>query len=487
MISRKRKTKIIATLGPASHGAREIEALYNAGADVFRLNMSHGSLADKAIHIKHIRKVERKVGRPIAILADLQGPKLRIGTFQDGKVKLKKGQAFTLDLDSRPGDETRVSFPHPEIFKVVKPGACILLDDGRINLSVERATPKAIHCKVKVGKKLSNNKGVNLPHTVLPLKSLTPKDKKDLKFALEHEVDWIALSFVQRPEDVIEAKRIIKGRAGVLAKIEKPAALDRLEEILKAADASMVARGDLGVEMRVEEVPIIQKQIVRLARSLGKPVVVATQMLESMITSPLPTRAEVSDVANAVFDGADAVMLSAESAVGDYPVEATAMMDKIATQIEGDPDYRKMLREEKLATAPSTDEAITAAARQVTRDLKAAAIVTFTTSGSTALRAARERPSAPILTLTPNLHVARKLCLVWGLYTVKTKDVSSFEEMIGKAKRVAARQGLAKKGDKIVVTAGVPFGEPGSTNVLHIAEIKGTELKSRAREIFKKK
>lgn len=487
MISRKRKTKIIATLGPASHGEREIEALYKAGADVFRLNMSHGSLEDKATHIKHIRKVERKVGRPIAILADLQGPKLRIGTFQDGKVKLKKGQSFTLDLLDKPGDETRVNFPHPEIFKVVGKGACILLDDGRINLLVEKATPKAIQCKVKIGKKLSNNKGVNLPHTVLPLKALTPKDKKDLKFALDHEVDWIALSFVQRPEDVIEAKKIVKGRAGVLAKIEKPAALGQLEEILRAADASMVARGDLGVEMRVEEVPIIQKQIVRLARSLGKPVVVATQMLESMITSPIPTRAEVSDVANAVFDGADAVMLSAESAVGEFPAEATAVMAKIAIQIEGDPDYRKMLREEKLANAPSTDEAITAAARQVTRDLKAAAIVTFTTSGSTALRAARERPTAPILTLTPNLHVSRKLCLVWGLYTVKTKDVSSFEEMIGKAKRVASSQGLAKKGDKIVITAGVPFGEPGSTNVLHIAEIKGTEMKSRAKEIFKKK
>ncbi|MEE8295837.1 MAG: pyruvate kinase [Sphingomonadales bacterium] len=487
MISRKRKTKIIATLGPASHGAREIEALYNAGADVFRLNMSHGSLEDKAIHIKHIRKVEKKVGRPIAIIADLQGPKLRIGTFEDGKVKLKKGQSFTLDLLAKPGDETRVGFPHPEIFTVVGKGTCILLDDGRINLAVEKVTPKAIQCKVKVGKKLSNNKGVNLPHTVLPLKALTRKDKRDLKFALEQEVDWIALSFVQRPEDVKEAKRIVKGRAGVLAKIEKPAALGQLEEILREADASMVARGDLGVEMRVEEVPIIQKQIVRLARSLGKPVVVATQMLESMITSPLPTRAEVSDVANAIFDGADAVMLSAESAIGEFPIEATAMMDKIATQIEGDPDYRKMLREEKLASAPSTDEAITAAARQITRDLKAAAIVTFTTSGSTALRAARERPTSPILVLTPNLHVSRKLCLVWGLYSVKTKDVSSFEEMLGKAKRIAYRQGLAKRGDKIVVTAGVPFGEPGSTNVLHIADIKGTELKSRAREIFKKK
>ncbi len=486
MISRKRKTKIIATLGPASHGVKEIAALFKAGADVFRLNMSHGSLDDKAVHIRHIRSVEKRAGRPIAIIADLQGPKLRIGTFADKKVKLKKGQVFTLDLDPAPGDETRVSFPHPDIYKAVEKGATILLDDGRINLTVESAGPKEIRCKVKVGKKLSDNKGVNLPNSVLPVKALTAKDRRDLKFALNHGVDWVALSFVQRPEDIVEAKKIIRGRAGILAKIEKPAALAHLREILTLADATMVARGDLGVEMRVEEVPIIQKKIVRLARSMGKPVVVATQMLESMIANPVPTRAEVSDVANAIFDGADAVMLSAESAVGEFPTEATAVMDKIARQIEGDPDYRKMLREEQLATEPSTDEAITAAARQVTRDLKAAAIVTFTTSGSTALRAARERPMAPILTLTPNLHVARKMCLVWGLHTVKTRDVHSFEEMLGKAKRIALRQKLAKKGDRIVVTAGVPFGVPGSTNVLHIAEIKGTELKSKAKEIFKK-
>jgi len=484
-MSRKRKTKVIATLGPASSSQKVIEALYKAGVDTFRLNMSHGDQDSKRGIIGNIRSIEEKVGRPVAILVDLQGPKLRIGKFEDGKVKLKRGEKFNLDLKDAPGNITRVGFPHGDIYSAIKKGHAILLDDGKIRLKVEKATRSAITCKVMVGGKLSHHKGVNLPDSVIPVRSLTPKDKRDLQFALEMGVEWIALSFVQRARDVADAKKLIGGRAGVMAKIEKPAALKELDEILALADAVMVARGDLGVELHVEEVPIIQKNIVRKARSVGKPVVVATQMLESMITAPVPTRAEVSDVANAILDGADAIMLSAESAVGEFPVEAARVMDKIAAQVESDPGYRRMLREEELAGPPNTDDAITAAARQVTRTLRAAAIVTFTTSGSTALRAARERPMAPILTLTPNLQVARKLCLVWGLHTVKTRDVTSFEEMIGKAKRIAVRQGLAKAGDKIVITAGVPFGVPGSTNVLHIAEIKGGELKSRAREKFK--
>jgi len=484
-MSRKRKTKIIATLGPASSSQKVIAALYKAGVDTFRLNMSHGDQDDKRALIGNIRAIEEKVGRPIAIMVDLQGPKLRVGNVAGGHVTLKRGQPFTLDTNEAEGTETRVNFPHPEIYKAIKKGHSILLDDGKIRMTVVKAGKNAITCKVKIGGELSHHKGVNLPNLVLPVRSITPKDKRDLQFALEMGVEWIALSFVQRARDVEEAKKLIGGRAGIMAKIEKPAALTELHEILTLADAAMVARGDLGVEAKVEEVPIIQKHIIQTARSMGKPVVVATQMLESMITAPVPTRAEVSDVANAIFDGADAIMLSAESAVGEYPVEAARIMDKIAAQIESNPAYRRMLREEALAGTPTTDDAITAAARQVTRALGAKAIVTFTTSGSTALRAARERPMAPILTLTPNLHVARKLCLVWGLHTVKTKDVTSFEEMIGKAKRIAVRQGLAKVGDKIVITAGVPFGVPGSTNVLHIAEIKGSELKSKAKEKFR--
>ncbi len=482
-MSRKRKTKIIATLGPATTSQKAIETLYKAGVDTFRVNMSHGDQDDKRILIANIRSVEEKVGRPIAIMVDLQGPKLRIVNFKDGQVTLKNGQSFTLDLEKTDGDDARVTFPHPEVYGAVRKGNSLLLNDGKIFMVVEKAGKQAITCKVKIGGPLSNHKGVNLPNLVLPMKALTPKDRRDLNFALEQGVEWIALSFVQRASDVKEAQRLIKGRAGLLAKIEKPAALAELDEILKFSDATMVARGDLGVEARVEEVPMIQKQIIRTARSMGKPVVVATQMLESMIKNPVPTRAEVSDVANAIFDGADAVMLSAESAIGDFPVEAVIVMDKIAAQIENDPSYRKMLHREALAGTPTTDDAITAAARGITRSLGASAIVTFTASGSTALRAARERPMAPILTLTPNLHVARKLCLVWGLHTVKTRDVSSFEEMIGKAKRVALRQGLAKKGDLIIVTAGVPFGVPGSTNVLHVAEIKGNELKGKPRNV----
>ena len=482
-MSRKRKTKIIATLGPASTTPKAIETLYKAGVDAFRLNMSHGDQDDKRTLIANIRGIEEKVGRPIAIIVDLQGPKLRIGQLEDGNVMLKRGQKFTLDLKNDLGDASRVHFPHPDVYGAVKKGHCLLLDDGKIFMVVEKAGKKTITCKVKIGGELSNNKGVNLPNSVLPMKALTTKDRRDLIFALDQGVEWIALSFVQRASDVKEAQRLIKGRAGLIAKIEKPAALGELDEILKYSDATMVARGDLGVEARVEEVPMIQKQIIHTARSMGKPVVVATQMLESMIKNPVPTRAEVSDVANAIFDGADAVMLSAESAIGDFPVEAVKVMDKIAAQIENDPSYRKMLHREALAGTPTTDDAITAAARGITRSLGARAIVTFTASGSTALRAARERPMSPILTLTPNQHVARKLCLVWGLHTVKTRDVGSFEEMIAKAKRVALRQGLAKKGDKIIITAGVPFGVPGSTNVLHVAEITGNELRGKPKDI----
>lgn len=476
-IGRDRKTRIVATLGPASSGLEQIRALFRAGVDVFRLNMSHGEHADKSALFRAIRTVEQEEGRPIAILADLQGPKLRVGTFADGKVELVQDQKFILDLSTEPGSNKRVGLPHKEIFAAIEPGTNILLDDGKIRLVVEECDGDSAHCKVLVGGFLSNRKGVNVPNAVLPLAALTPKDRKDLTFALKEGADWIALSFVQRAADVAEAKKLVAGKAAIMAKIEKPAAVESLDEIIELSDGVMVARGDLGVEEPVEKVPGIQKHIIARAREAGKPVVVATQMLESMISSPVPTRAEVSDVATAVMDGADAVMLSAESAVGDYPTEAVGVMNRVAIRIESEPSYLANRRDNSATPNSSTADSITAAARQVAASIGAKAIVTFTTSGSTAMRAARERPSAPILVLTPRVEIARRLSIVWGLHTVKTKDINTFEEMIGKSKRMAMRHGLVGAGDRIVVTAGVPFGTPGATNVLHIAWISGNELK----------
>jgi pyruvate kinase len=472
---RDRKTRIVATLGPASSSHERIKALFEAGVDVFRLNMSHGAHADKEALVGIIRSVEEEVGRPIAILADLQGPKLRCGTFADGKALLEEGNSFTLDLTDAPGTAERVGLPHKEIFDAIDVGTNILLDDGKIRLEVKEIANDTAKCEVIVGGYLSDRKGVNVPNAVLPLAALTEKDRKDLAFALKINADWIALSFVQRAADVAEAKKLVGGKAAVMAKIEKPAAVDSLDEIIELSDGVMVARGDLGVEEPVEKVPGIQKKIIRKARTAGKPVVVATQMLESMIQAPVPTRAEVSDVATAVADGADAVMLSAESAVGDFPCEAVAVMDRVAKRVENEPDYMQNAR--SIAGANTrTEDAITAAASQVASSVEACAIVTFTSSGATALRAARERPKAPILTLTPKLEIARRLAIVWGLHAIKTKDVESFEEMIGKSKRMAIRGGIAQSGDRIVVTAGVPFGTPGATNVLHIAWVGGNEI-----------
>ncbi|MFZ5609810.1 MAG: pyruvate kinase [Pseudomonadota bacterium] len=473
---RHRKVRIIATLGPASVAPEMIRALFEAGVDVFRINMSHGDYEDKARAIAAIRALEKKLGRPQTILADLQGPKLRIGRFADGPVALKEGARFVLDLDPSPGTAKRVNLPHPEIFSALSDGAILLLDDGRIRLKVEKLEAGRAISRVVVGGTLSDRKGVNVPGAVLPLAALTEKDRRDLEFALEQKADWIALSFVQRPEDVAEVRKIVAGRAGVLAKIEKPAALTRLDEILDQADAVMVARGDLGVELPMPEVPPVQKAIIAAARARGKMVVVATQMLESMVASPAPTRAEVSDVANAVYEGADAVMLSAESAVGQYPVEAVRMMDAIARRIESDAGYHRLREDEHAVPERTAEDAISAAARQVVATVGAKAIVTFTTSGSTARRAARERPAVPVIALTPKLETARRLGLVWGLHCIHTKDVSSFEEMVGKAKRMALRSRLASGGDRIVITAGVPFGTPGSTNVLKITWLQGNEL-----------
>lgn len=470
-IHRERQTKIVATLGPASSTKEMIRKLFEVGADVFRLNFSHGSHDDHRARYNLIREIEKEVGRPIAILADLQGPKLRLGTFAGGPIDLTVGQSLRLDLDPTPGDGKRVNLPHPEIFAAISPETDLLLDDGKVRLRIVKCGTDFADTVVVAGTKLSDRKGVNVPHAVLQLSPLTKKDRADLEVALELGVDWVALSFVQRPEDIEEAKKLVKGRAAVLAKLEKPSAVQNLLPILQLSDGVMVARGDLGVEMPPEDVPRIQKQIVREARRIGKPVIVATQMLESMITAPTPTRAEASDVATAVYDGADAIMLSAESASGQFPVEAVTMMDRIARHTQGDPTYQTGIDALHPDLQHTSADAITSAARQVADTIQAAAIVTYTTSGSTTLRAVRERPQVPVMCLTSKLETARRLVLSFGVHAVHTADVTNFAEMVQKAVQIAKTDGIAKSGQHVIITAGVPFGTPGNTNVLRIAGI----------------
>lgn len=475
---RKRKVRILATLGPASSSPEMIAKLFLAGADAFRINMSHGGHEDKAALVANIRALEKEYGHATTILFDLQGPKLRVGKFEGGRVELKTGSTFVLDRNPAPGTAKRVELPHHELFLALEKGARLLLDDGKLVLRVSRVEAERITTKVEVGGPLSNNKGLNVPDVVVPLAALTEKDRADLTFALDQGADWIALSFVQRPDDVAEARRLIGGKASLLVKIEKPSALDRLEEILELADAAMVARGDLGVELPPEQVPPLQKRIVELARRMGRPVVVATQMLESMIASPSPTRAEVSDVATAIYDGADAVMLSAESAAGAWPEEAVTMMDRIAQSVEADPSYHARVHFTETRPDATTADALAEAAGSIAQAVSVAATICFTLSGSTARRVARERPTVPLLVLTPRLVTARRLGLLWGAHAVRTRDVASFEEMVGKSKRMALRHGVGKAGDRLVLMAGVPFGTPGSTNVLHVVRLTGDELKN---------
>ncbi len=469
---RRRRTRIIATIGPASSTAEVLLRLHQAGADVFRLNFSHGSHEDHAERVKLIRELEEYAGRPIGILADVQGPKLRVGKFGAGRVQLQTGQKFRLDLNPTPGDLKRVQLPHPEIIEAARIGATLLLDDGKLRLRVDRQREDHLECEVMVGGQLSDRKGVNVPDVVLPIPALTEKDRIDLAFAVVHNLDFIGLSFVQRAEDVAEARELTQGRCWIMSKIEKPQALDNLESILDLSDAVMVARGDLGVELPPEEVPLAQKRIVRAARSRGLPVVVATQMLESMISAPAPTRAEASDVATAVFDGADAVMLSAETAAGQYPYEAVNIMDRIIARVEIDEDWRKMMDSNRLPPSPNTADAIAAAARQVAHTIGAKAICALTNSGSTVRRVARERPDAPIVCLTPELAIARKMAVVWGVHAVVTPDSHSMSEAVVKAGKLALREGFAKYGEEVVVVAGVPFGKSGTTNALRVAVAK---------------
>jgi pyruvate kinase len=468
---RSRKVKILATLGPASSEEGVIRALFEAGADLFRINMSHTEHDAMRMLVGRIRAVEEKVGRPIGILADLQGPKLRVGKFRNGSEALAIGQDFTLDDNPEPGDATRVHLPHPEILRSVEPGDRLLIDDGKLALRCVSNDGKTMRCTVVSGTKISDRKGVSLPDTDLPVGALTEKDRRDLEAVCETGVDWLALSFVQRPDDLAEARKLARGRAAILAKIEKPQAVARLPEIIELSDALMVARGDLGVEMPLEAVPGIQKQITRACRRAGKPVVVATQMLESMITAPVPTRAEVSDVSIAVFEGADAIMLSAESAAGQYPVEAVAMMNSIAVQVERDPLYYGIINAQRSEPEATGPDAISLAARQIAETLKASAIVTYTASGTTGLRAARERPAVPIVALSPVLATARRLSILWGTHCVVSPDASDLDDMVERACRIAADESFGQAGDRIIITAGVPLRTPGATNMLRIAYV----------------
>jgi pyruvate kinase len=471
-LRRRRRTKIVATLGPASSSAEMLGRLFRGGADVFRLNFSHGTHEGHAANIALIRALEVETGRPIGILADVQGPKLRVGRFQGGRVQLQTGQSFQFDLSPVPGDIRRVQLPHPEIMTAAGIGTTLLLDDGKLRLRVVHKRDEHLECEIVTGGPLSDRKGVNVPDVVLPIPALTTKDHEDLRFALDHGVDYIGLSFVQRAQDVAEARDIANGRAWIMTKLEKPQAMDNLDEILALSDAVMVARGDLGVELPPEEVPLAQKRIVRAARQRGLPVVVATQMLESMISAPAPTRAEASDVATAVFDGADAVMLSAETAAGQYPYEAVNMMDRIVARVEQDEGWRSFIDASRPAPERTVADAIADAAGQISQTIDARAVAAYTTSGSTVLRVARTRPTGPVLGLTIEQATARRLAVVWGVHAVLTTETHSMTETVNRATRIARNEGFAKHGENIVVVAGVPFGQAGTTNALRVAEVK---------------
>jgi len=478
---RNRNVKIVATLGPASSTYDVIKALHEAGADVFRLNMSHGEHADIAKRHDIIRQVEKDLNSPIGILADLQGPKLRVGTFENEFEDLEAGASFRLDLNDERGSKERVQLPHPEIFAALKTGAHLLINDGKIRLEVESCGADFAQCRVEIGGTISDRKGVNVPDVVLPLAALSDKDRKDLEFVCDLGVDWLALSFVQRPQDLLEARELAAGRAAILSKIEKPTAVEQFDEILNVSDGIMVARGDLGVELPVQNVPPIQKRLVRKCRAAAKPVIVATQMLESMIESPMPTRAEVSDVATAIYEGADAIMLSAESAAGQYPIEAVTTMDNVATEVESDPTYTSIIEASRSANRTSVAEGIVAAAREIAETTEVKAICCYTESGTTALLTARERPRVPIIAMTSLMETARRLALSWGTNCVMSGPKKRFKHAVISAVRATLSEGYATAGDQVVVTAGVPFNIPGTTNILRVApcderQIYSTEL-----------
>ena len=471
---RLRKAKIVATLGPASSDRQTIQSLFEAGVDVFRLNFSHGAHEDHAERHAIIREIERTSGRPIAILMDIQGPKLRLGEFAGGPVWLSKGQRYRLDLDPAPGDDERASLPHPEIFAALRPGNELMINDGRVKLGVLECDETQAVTEVLVGGEVSSHKGVNVPGVILPISVITEKDRADIAYGLSLGVDWVAQSFVQQPDDVRELRGLVGDDVAIMVKLEKPSALDNLDSILALCDGAMVARGDLGVELPPQQVPVAQKEIVRRCRAAGKPVVIATHMLDSMVHAPVPTRAEASDVANSVYDGADAVMLSAESAAGDNPVESVIMMDSIIRAVEQDDLYSSILDAQRPPPDSTAADAICNALQTITGILSSTVTVTYTTSGSTSLRAARERPDAPILSITPELRTARFLTVAWGVHPVVT-DVANADAdlltVIGAAKEISAREEFAVAGENIIIAAGIPFGMSGTTNSLHVATI----------------
>lgn len=471
MIRRYRQTKIVATLGPASGDPDMMRKLFQAGVDVFRLNFSHGSHEAHAKNVETARALEKEFSRPVCLIGDMQGPKLRIGRFENNSIDLTEGMKFRFDMDEALGDETRVQLPHPEVLEAMEVGSEILLDDGKVRVEVTGKDKNGLDVKIITGNKLSNNKGFNIPGVILPIEALTEKDKIDLEAAVGMGVDWIAQSFVQRAEDVIQAQKLIKGRAALMAKIEKPSAVEFIDEIIDVVDGIMLARGDLGVEIPPEEVPSVQKKVVRRVRHAGKPVIVATQMLESMVENARPTRAEASDVATAVYDGADAVMLSAETAVGDYPIEAVSIMSRICEVTESDKNYRRIMNSDHPDTQNEASDAITVAASYVAKDINAAAILNHTTSGSTTLRTVRQRPDVPILSITSCAETARRLALSFGVRTFVIEDVDNFGDAVKVAVRVVTENDYAQKGDRIVLTAGVPFGVSGTTNILRVADI----------------
>lgn len=462
-------TKIIATLGPASSDLDMIRKLFEAGVDVFRLNFSHGTHDDHRVRYDRIRQVEAEKGRPVGVLIDLQGPKLRVGKIESGKILVTEGQALRLDMNAEPGGLERVPLLHPEIYAAVSAGDDLLIDDGKVRLKILHNGGNYLDVKAMNAGAISDRKGVNVPGAILPMSAMTEKDRADLEFGLSLGIDFVALSFVQRPEDIHEIKSIVGNRAWIVAKLEKPSAIDFLDDIVLATDAVMVARGDLGVELPPEEVPVLQKRIVRACREAGKPVIVATQMLESMVTSPVPTRAEVSDVATAVYDGVDAVMLSAESASGAYPEEAVHMMDRILKSIERDPLQRIMMDAVHSRRDTTARDAISAAIRTVAETLPVAVTVAYTSSGATALRVAHERPRTPILSMTPSREVARRLSLVWGVHAIQADDVESTEEIVHYSTLAAQKLGFGVPGQALLIIAGTPFGVTGSTNLLRIA------------------
>ncbi len=469
-----KRTKIVATLGPASDSKEAIRALAEAGADVFRLNFSHGTHEEHRQRVAWVREVEKEVGRTLAILQDLQGPKIRIGRFKEGRVELSPGQAFTLTRAPVEGDETRVSLTYKGLPEDVVPGQLLLLDDGRIRLRVEEVQGDEIHTVVEVGGVLSDSKGINVPGSDLSIPALSEKDIQDLALGAELGVDWVAVSFVRTRDDLLLARHYLArygSGARLMAKIEKPSAVHRFEEILEEADGVMVARGDLGVEMPLEEVPIVQKRLILRAIAAGKPVVTATQMLESMVHNPSPTRAEASDVANAIFDGTDAVMLSAETAAGAYPVEAVATMTRIAQVVESSPEFLQKLNVLRPAPTPTTQDAIAQAADDIVEAVEAKAIVVFTATGSSARRIARTRPKVPILALTPSPEVERQLALVWGVIPHQAPDPKDTDDMVRIALEKVKACGLAQVGERVVIAAGVPFGVRGTTNLIRVERV----------------